>query len=383
MENKQPLGGRLLTGPFVFLLALFLAGVYVAARRFLFGLGAVTNMNDGYPWGIWIALDVVVGTAFACGGYVMALLTYAFNKMEYHPLVRPALLTSLFGYSLAGVSVILDIGRYWHAYNIILPWHSNLHSVMFEVAVCIGAYVLVLWIEFAPTVLEKLKAERLLKKLNRLLFVFIALGILLPTMHQSSLGTMMLMAGYKLSPLWRTAFLPLLFLLTALVIGFAIVIYESLFSSLVYDQPLETPVLSKLAAVIVWCLLLFMVIRVEDVNLRGYLPLAFNGSLTSDMFLLENTLLLAGLLLLIYPANRRSPRLLFLAATCLLLGGGLYRFDTYVTGFDPGNGWHYFPSAGEIIVTLGIVSLEIMAYIWCLKRLPVFGGRVPAAGLQD
>jgi len=375
METPKPLGGRILTGPFLFFLTLFLIGGYFTVKRFMLGIGAVSNMNDGYPWGIWIALDVVVGTALACGGYTMALMTYACNRMEYHPLVRPALLTSLFGYTLAGASVMVDIGRYWQAYNIILPWHSNLHSVMFEVALCIGAYCLVLWIEFAPTVLEKVKADQLLTKLNRYLFVIIALGILLPTMHQSSLGTMMLMAGYKLSPLWRTGFLPLLFLLTALIIGFAVVIYESLYSSVAFGLPKETPVLTKLGTVTFWCLLLFMVIRIEDVNLRGYLPLAFDGSFVSNMFLLENALLASALLLLMYPGNRKSPKLLFLAATCLLFGGGLYRFNTYITGFEPGTGWQYFPSAPELFITLGIVSLEILGYMWCVKKLPVLSAR--------
>ncbi len=378
METKQPLGGPVLTKPFAFFLILFLLGAYFAAIRFIHGLGAASNMNDGYPWGIWIALDVVVGTALACGGYTMALLTYAFNRMEYHPLVRPALLTSLFGYSLAGISVMIDIGRYWHAYNIILPWYSNLHSVMFEVAVCIGAYVLVLWIEFAPTVLEKMQAEHLLKKLNRVLLFFIALGILLPTMHQSSLGTMMLMAGYKLSPLWRTGFLPLLFLLTAQIIGFAVGIYASPFSAAVYRLPQETPILTKLAKVTFWCLLLFIVVRIEDVNLRGYLPLAFDGSFVSNMFLLENSFLLVALLILLYPENRKSPKSLFLAATCLLAGGGLYRFNTYITGFDPGNGWQYFPSVSELCITFGIVSLEILGYMWCVKRFPILSAHKTA-----
>ncbi len=377
MEEKQPLGGRVLTGPFLFFMTILLVATYFAVKRFIFGIGFISNMNDGYPWGIWIALDVVIGTALACGGYTMALMTYAFHRMEYHPLVRPALLTSLFGYTLAGVSVLIDLGRYWQAYNIILPWYSNLHSVMFEVAVCIGAYVLVLWIEFTPAYLEKVKAEKLLKKLNKALFVFIALGILLPTMHQSSLGTMMLMAGYKLSPLWRTGFLPLFFLLTALIIGFAIVTYESLFSSVNFNLPLETPLLSKLARVTSWILIFYMVVRMEDINLRGYLPLAFNGTLQSNMFLLENTFLLIGLFILIYPHNRQNPKLLFFAASSLLIGGCLYRFNTYIIGFDPGGGWHYFPSVPELFITFGIVALEILGYMWCVKRLPVLAARKP------
>ena len=372
MEEKRPIGGRILTGPVLFFLTIFLVGAFFIIKRYLFGIGAVSNLNDGYPWGIWIAIDVVVGTAFACGGYTMALLTYAFNRMEYHPLVRPALLTSLLGYTLAGMAVMIDVGRYWQVYNIILPWHSNLHSVMFEVAVCIGAYVLVLWIEFAPAYLEKIKADRLLKKLNRVLFVFISLGILLPTMHQSSLGTMMLMAGHKLSPLWHTGFLPLHFLLTALIIGFAVVMYESLFLSVAFRLPLETPVLSHLARVVVWCLALFLIVRIEDVHLRGYIPMIFDGSTKSNMFLLENLFFFIGLLILIYPNNRKSPKLLFCAASSLLLGSGLYRFNAYITGFDPGNGWQYFPSAPELLITFSIISLEILAYLWCVKRLPVF-----------
>ncbi len=375
MEKHKPLGGPILTGPFMFLLTILLLALYFMGKRFLLGLGAVTNMNDGYPWGIWIAIDVVVGTAFACGGYTMALLTYAFNKMEYHPLVRPAILTSLFGYTLAGVSVMIDIGRYWQAYNIVLPWHSNLNSVMFEVAVCIGTYVLVLWIEFAPAYLEKVEAKQLLKRLNKILFFFIALGILLPTMHQSSLGTMILMAGYKLSPLWWTGFLPFHFLMTALIMGFAIVIYESLLSSVAFNRPLETPILAKIGGVVFWCLLVFLVVRLEDVNLRGYLPLAFSGGLKSNMFLLENTFFFAALLLLLQEDNRRNPRLLFLAASCLLVGGTLYRLDSYIVGFDPGTGWSYFPSAPEVLITLGIVSMEIIGYLWCVKKLPV----LPAA----
>jgi len=378
MAEKKPLGGPLLTRPFIFFLLLFGLGLSFTVKRFVFGLGAVSNMSDGFPWGIWIALDVVVGTALACGGYTMALLTYAFNRMEYHPLVRPALLTSLFGYTLAGVSVLIDIGRYWQAYNIVLPWHFNLHSVMFEVALCIGSYVLVLWIEFAPAYLEHVKAKRLAARLSKVLFVVIALGILLPTMHQSSLGTMMLMAGYKLSPLWRTGFLPLLFLLTALIMGFAVVIYESLFSSVVFRLKPETPILAQLAKIVLWCVVAFIVVRIEDVNLRGYLPLAFGGGLQGNMFLLENTFFLIGLLILLYPKNRSNPQLLFLAATCLLIGGGLYRFNAYIIGFDPGNGWQYFPSFGELSVTFGIIALEILGYIWMVKRLPVLAAHPSA-----
>ncbi len=377
MESNKPVGGKLFTRTFIALFAIALIGMFFVAKRYVYGIGAVTNLNDGFPWGIWIAYDVVVGTALACGGYSMALLVYVFNKWEYHPLVRSALLTSMFGYTLAGVSVLIDIGRYWQAYNIIVPWYSNLHSVMFEVALCVGLYILVLWVEFAPAVLEKFKADALQTRLNKYLFAFIALGVLLPTMHQSSLGTMMLMAGYKLSPLWRTGFLPLLFLISAITMGYAVVIVESCLASLVFKRPLEMPLLARLSGVMPWLLAVYLVVRIEDVNLRGLLPQAFSGGMQSNLFLLENGLFLLPLLILIYPSNRRNPRLLFSAACSLLTAGGLYRFNTYIIGFDPGTGWQYFPSVAELLITFGIIAIELMGYAWFVKRLPVLPAMEP------
>ena len=121
-------------------------------------------LSDGYPWGMWIVYDVVTGTAIACGGYAMAILVYVFNKGQYHPLVRSALLASMFGYTLASVSIFFDVGRYWQMYNIFLPWYANTNSVMFEVAACIATYVLVMWLEFSPAFFEKSGSKQTLKK---------------------------------------------------------------------------------------------------------------------------------------------------------------------------------------------------------------------------
>ena len=372
MSEATPLGGKVLSKSFFVLLAIAAIASIFLIMRFIFGIGSVTNMNDGYPWGIWIAYDVVVGTALACGGYSMALLVYVANKGEYHPLVRPALLASMLGYTMAGVSVFIDLGRYWQMYNIFLPKFANIHSVMFEVALCIGLYVVVLWIEFAPAFLEKFRTEKMLKKLNRVIFVFIALGVLLPTMHQSSLGTMILMAGHKLSPLWWTSFLPLLFLISAITMGYAMVIFESTLSSIGFKRPLETDVLSKISGIIPWLIGLYMVIRFEHINHGGYWNLVFAGSFKSILFLLENAFYLIPFLILVNPHNRKKPRLLFIAAMSLLLGGAFYRFNAYLVAFDPGTGWQYFPSVSEILITFGIVAVEIMGYLLIVKKLPVF-----------
>ena len=175
-ELPAPVGGKL------FNTTTFVCGILIAVMcaillvRFLFGLGAVTNLNDGYPWGIWVVGDVVIGSAFACGGFSVAMLVYIFNKGEYHPLVRPALLASLFGYTLAGVGVIFDLGRWWNFWHIFWPTYSNPNSVMFEVALCISCYIVVMWLEFSPAFFEKWGMKDHKKKLNKVLFFLVALG---------------------------------------------------------------------------------------------------------------------------------------------------------------------------------------------------------------
>ena len=373
VEESQPLGGKLVTKPFLVLAALAAVGVILMLYRYLFGLGAVTNLSDGFPWGLWITYDVLVGTALGCGGYAMALMVYIFNRWEYHPLVRSAVLTSVFGYTLAGVAIFLDIGRYWNGYHLFLPWYVNFNSVLVEVALCIAAYVGILWIELAPTVLEghqqSVKAVNARKRLERWLPVIVALGILLPTMHQSSLGTLMIIAGYKLSPLWQTPLLPLLFLLSAIIMGFAVTALESILSSLAFKRPFETSMLSKLAQVMSWVVAAYLIVRLADLLFRG--APVFSSGFLSFMFILENILFLAPLLILASPSLRSNLRGLFVASSSLLLAGALYRFNAFLIGFNPGPGWTYFPAVPEILITLGIVAIELMAYLYFVKRYPV------------
>jgi len=371
MSGAKPVGGKIMTGPVTVLSLIVLASLYFLGQRFMHGLGYVTNMNDGYPWGIWITVDVVIGTAFACGGYAMALLVYVFNRGEYHPLVRPALLASVLGYTLAAVGVFFDIGRYWHMYNIFIPKYNNYNSVLLEVALCIASYVLVLWIEFAPAYLEKIGSVNLRKALEKVLFFFIALGILLPTMHQSSLGSVMILAGSKLSPLWWTPMLPLLFLVSALFMGYGVVIFEASLSTLGFNRPSETPLLAKLSEVIPKLVAFFLLIRLGDILVRGQTGLAFRGDLQGNMFLLEIVLHVIPIVLLSSEEGRHNASVLFLSACCLLLAGTIFRFNTYLVGFDPGQGWHYFPAVPELMITFGVISLEIMAYIIIAKKLPV------------
>jgi Ni/Fe-hydrogenase subunit HybB-like protein len=370
MSESRPIGGKIMTKPFQILLAITIISGVIVIKRFIYGIGSVTNLSDGYPWGIWIAYDVVVGTALACGGYAMALLVYIFNKGKYHPLVRPALLTSMFGYTLAAVSLLIDIGRYWQAYNLFVPWLSHVDSVMFEVALCITLYIFVLWIEFSPAFFEKFVPGGW-KGLNRMMFIFIALGVLLPTMHQSSLGTLLVIAGHKVSPLWQTGFLPMLFLISAIAMGYSVVVLESILTSVSYKRPLETPILSRLTALIPWLLIVYLVVRFGDIMMRGQLSLVFAGDLNGLMFAVENILYIVPVVILLSRSGREKPRWLFVSSVSMLLAGSVYRFNAFLVGFSPDPGWQYFPSFSELMITLGIISMEIMLYMVFIRKLPV------------
>ncbi len=180
--------------------------------RLVYGLGEATNLNNGYPWGLWVVLDIHITAAIGCGGYVLAVVIYVMNKGEFHTLIRPALLGSAFAYTLANLAAFVDLGRWWNFYQIALPWNINLNSVMFEVAICMTLYMLVLWIELVPPVLEHFGKPGLEKAFFKILYVVIPLGIVLPTMHQSGLGALIVAAGNKISPLWQTSWISFLFL---------------------------------------------------------------------------------------------------------------------------------------------------------------------------
>ncbi|MCP4701180.1 MAG: Ni/Fe-hydrogenase cytochrome b subunit [Gammaproteobacteria bacterium] len=372
MSACKPLGGRIFTAPFLFFTVIFLISLYFMAERFISGMGAVSNLNGGFVWGIWVVYDVVIGTAFACGGYALAFTVYIFNKGKYHPLVRPAILASLLGYALGGFGAFFDMGRWWQFYNIMLPWHWNFNSVLLEVGLCVMTYVLVLAVEFAPAFLEKIGARGMLKFLNKTLFFFIALGVLLPTMHQSSLGSLLIAAGHKVHPLWQVLqFQPLLALLTALIMGFSIVIFEESFVSIGFKRPSETPLLAGLAKTIMGLLIAFLLIRIVLLATQGNMAHLFAGDRGTLLYLIETVLFVIPIIILASPANRNNGGKLLIAAVSMLLAGALYRFNAFLFTFDPGSGYCYFPSVPELMVTLGIISFEIMAYLVLVKTLPV------------
>ncbi|HEX9160337.1 MAG TPA: Ni/Fe-hydrogenase cytochrome b subunit [Thermoanaerobaculia bacterium] len=384
VETRPLIGARPHVFGRTYNMLVFLAAVAVAliAWRFTVGLGRSTALSDGYPWGIWIAFDVVTGTAFACGGYAMAFLVYIFNKGKYHPLVRPAVLTSALGYSIAGLSVMIDVGRPWAAWRLAKVWTWNLNSVLLEVAVCIMAYTVVLWIELAPAFLAKFKttgpakvqsfARATLPFLEKALIWIIALGMLLPTMHQSSLGALMLLAGPRLHGLWNTAWLPLFNLVTCVAMGFAIVVAESAFSSVAFGRKPEFGLLKPIGRVAAWLTLAFVVFRFADLAFKGRVGLFGTFDLYGIMFWIEAALfVLASFMLL---RRKQSLGSLLRGAMLVAIAGGLYRFDTFLVAFQPERGWHYFPSVTEQLITLGLVAGELAVYGAVVKYFPILSG---------
>ncbi len=371
--RPAPVGGSLINA------ATLVCGILIAILaaillvRFVFGIGAVTNVNDGYSWGIWVVVDVMIGSALACGGFSVALLVYIFNKGEYHPLIRPALLASLFGYTLAGSGIFFDLGRWWNFWHIFWPSYVNASSVMFEVAACVTAYIVVMWIEFAPVFLEKFGLHDVKRKLTKVLFFFIALGMVLPMMHQASLGTMLVVMGGQVNPLWQTPIVPLIYLLTAIIIGYGVVLFESCVAASAYRRKIEVHLLNPMSRIMLGVLAVYLLVRLGDLLARGALGEAFKPTLQAAAFWLENLCFVAPFFLIGNAEARRDPSRLFLAGIAIMLGGILLRLNGFLIGYGhhTGSGWTYFPSFTEVMVTTGMFSIEVLGYIIITRRFPV------------
>jgi Ni/Fe-hydrogenase subunit HybB-like protein len=384
-----PIGGPLMTRGSRILAGIFGLGVIAIVWRLLAGLGSATALNDGYPFGLWIAFDVVTGAALACGGYAVGLLVYILNQGKYHPVMRPAMVTSALGYTLAGVGVGLDVGRWWSLWRVpLFFWRWNFNSALLEVALCIMAYIAILWLRLAPALLEPYTSgpdsplQRFAVKfsaiVDKLSIPMIALGLVLATMHQSSLGTLMLLAGSRLHILWRTPLLPLMFLVSCISMGYAVVVFESAFSSVAFKRKPEIDMLAGLAGAMVPTLWIVVLLRVGDLLWRGQVGALFAGDGRSVMAALEIVFFLIPVVMLASPAQRHDLGNLVRAAMVMIFAGAFFRFDTFLVAFMPGANWSYFPSVPEMAVTIGLVSFEVLAYVVIVKTFPILSGHMLA-----
>ncbi|MGD8362492.1 MAG: Ni/Fe-hydrogenase cytochrome b subunit, partial [Gemmatimonadota bacterium] len=301
--RSAPTGMPLFTGGVRVMLALMAVGLGFAAARFIWGLGAVTHLDNQFPWGIWIAIDVASGVALAAGGFTTAALAHIFHRERYETVVRPALLTALLGYTFVVLGLLVDLGRYYNVWHPMLPMMWSGHSVLFEVGMCVMFYLTVLYIEFLPIVVERFRgrvrlprfpgAERALERvlavldstLSRVMFVFVILGVVLSTLHQSSLGGLMVIAPSKVHPLWWTPILPLLFFLSAVSVGFPMVVFESMITSRSMGRKPEMDVLAPLAKLVPVVLFIYLAFKVGDLTQRDAWKYLGEGGARPWMFL--------------------------------------------------------------------------------------------------
>ena len=272
--------------------AVMLSGLYATYLRIFYGLGGSTNLSDKFPWGLWIAFDVMCGVGLAAGGFTLVAIVHIFRIERYKPVLRPAILTAFLGYSLVVVGLLYDLGRPDRLWHPLVMW--NPHSVMFEVAWCVTLYTTVLFLEFLPVVFEKFGWHRPTEWIHRISVPLMILGVLLSTLHQSSLGTLFLIVPEKLYPLWYTPLLPLLFFISAIAVGLAMTIFESWHSSRAFGRALELPLLASMARVLAVVLSVYLWIRFLDLAHRGALGLLGRNRIETWLFGLEIVLMLAA-----------------------------------------------------------------------------------------
>lgn len=355
------------TGIFIILM---MAGAYAVFLRLFFGLGAVTNLSDEFPWGIWIGFDVLCGVGLAAGGFTIVAAVHIFNIERYKPILRPAILTAFLGYVLVSAALILDIGRPFRIWHPLVDW--NHHSVMFEVAWCVTLYTTVLALEFAPAVFEKLGWKAPLKVLHAISVPLMIVGVILSTLHQSSLGTLYLIVPQKLHPLWYSPMLPIFFFISAIAVGLAMTIFESWHSSRAFHRALELPLLQGMGRLLAVILGFYLVLRIADLIQRGVLHFAFEGTLESWLFLLEILLMLLPVLLLFQPKVIASPAALYGCAVLAVFGFITNRMNVSITGMERQSGIHYIPRWTEVAVTLAIIAFGFAVFRFAVKKLPIF-----------
>jgi Ni/Fe-hydrogenase subunit HybB-like protein len=392
IETPAPVKIRFFTRGTAIVAAIASVGILAYVYRLIFGLEAATNLDNQYPWGIWIAIDVASGVALAAGGFTSAALADIFHKEEYHVIVRPALLTALLGYTFVVIGLLADLGRYYNVWHPMLPsmWQGN--SVLFEVGMCVMVYLTVLYIEFLPIVAERFIGRVRLpgplsifnriadswllvcqQCLKRFISLFIIAGVVLSCLHQSSLGTLMVIAPTKMHPLWYTPISPLLFLLSAIAVGFPMVIFESILASRSFKLAPERRVLSSIARYTPVLLGAYLAVKIGDLTLRNAWTYVFEGSIQSLMYIIELGVgVVAPIILLSMSRVRHSIWGLFTAAAMVIGGVALNRVNVFLTAYKPLYAVKtYFPSVFEIAVTLGLIATLVLVYRFIVMIFPV------------
>ena len=391
-EHAAPVGRKVLTPGVWTLVVLVLCGFAFGLYRFVFGLAASTNLDQQHPWGLWIAMDVGSGIALAGGGFITAALAHVFHRQRYHAIARSALLTALLGYTFYVPGLLADIGRWYNIWHPTLPsmWQGN--SVLFEVGICVMLYLTVQYAELMPIVCQRLLGDDWTTRrprfrqlvgfthdaLEKVMPALLVAGVTLSTFHQSSLGNLMIIAPTKLHPLWWTPWSPLMFLLSAMMVGFPMVIFTILFASWCLKREPEMDALGGLAQRFVPAFLyLYLVLKIADMVWRETYLHLLDGSYEGVLWLAEIALgVIVPLLMCLSSRVRRSPKLLGTMALLVIGGLILNRLDVFVLAYHPPYAQRmYIPSVTEFMVSIGLIAALMLTYRVAVTYLPILEPR--------
>ena len=380
-RNVPVFGFPVINGFFVCLAFLVLIAFVLTGYRELAGLGPVSGMNDAYGWGIWKTFNVMVMTALGSGAFAIGIAAWVFRRKRLHSLMRMALLTSFLAYACGLLLLGIDAGRPWNFYWMVFPWKWNMHSPLAEVAICMSIYAMIpLAVENLPPLLERLwyfdsrlrpGVELVEKRLHYFFPWIIAAAYLLPGMHQSSLGALMLLAGERVHPLWQTPWLPLLYLGAAMFMSFGCVAGTTMLCCLVWKRAMDMDVLGEAARITAWLIFGWLALRLLDITFRGALGTAFHLDRFAAVFWIEVLLIGGGGWLLRRSLKNGDARAMFTGYILSSLGGMIYRFSPTTLAFRPNPQALYFPATVEILVSLGFISLGILGFLIAVKRFAI------------
>ncbi|TNF24509.1 MAG: hypothetical protein EP329_24760 [Deltaproteobacteria bacterium] len=369
--------GKLLTTFNVISIPVMLAALVIVVLRFAGGLGAVTNLSDAWPWGIWAAVDVIAGVAFAGGAYVLCFMVYILGIKKYAPAVRVTVLASFLAYLFYAGALLLELGRPWNIVNPIIGNNFGLSAVLFLVAWHFLLYMIAALLEFSPAIAEWAGAPRLRRVLQSMTLGAVILGVALSLLHQSGLGALFLMSGPKIHPLWFSEFLPILFLVSSIFAGLSLVIVESAIAKRVFAHVMDAEHkkthrrisfgLARICAGAMFAYLGMVVITF----VHGHDAASLTGGMGA-WWLVEilGFTALPGALFVV-AIKRRSLTGIRLASVLTLIGVLMNRLNVCVIAYRWDAPNHYVPTWMEVVVTLGIIFAEVWVLRWIILRMPI------------
>lgn len=379
--------GKWLTPFNIISLPIIIMGLIIIVIRFAKGIGAVTNLTQEVPWGLWIGFDVVTGVAFAGGAYVITFMVYILNMKKYHSIVRVTVLNGFLAYVFYAGALLLDLGRPWNVINPIIGNNFGVSSVLFLVAWHFLLYMIAQLIEFSPAIAEWIGAARAKKILSGMTLGAVIFGITLSTLHQSGLGALYLMAKEKIHPLWYSEFIPVLFFVSSIFAGLSMVIFEGSISHKVFNNQLSTEnkeshktIIHGLSRICTITMFVYFFLQVL-VFVHGKHWNLLNTKM-GYWYLTEMLgFVLLPMILFFISYRRQNIFMIRLSAIITMIGIIINRLNVTVIGFRWDAASHYYPSWMEIVVTLTVLFVEIWIFRWIINRLPVL--RESTSGWSD